>query len=154
MLRTVLPDGYYCHFLLLSGAMTLLLGYRISPQDLDTARTNLNWFLDLFEELYGKLLITLFDFLKKKLISAYLFNFFFFFLNPKNDQIALRWYSLTIHSIIHLVDDVIKFGPLWCYSTFPFESYYHTIRQMIHGTKHVLHQVIHPILTLFFFFQF
>ena len=66
MLRTVLPDGYYCHFLLLSGAMTLLLGYRISPQDLDIARTNLNWFLDLFEELYGKLLITLFDFFLKK----------------------------------------------------------------------------------------
>jgi len=108
VMRYILPEQYYAHFLLLSGAMTLLLGYRITQADLTLARANLVWFLDMFEVLYG-----------------------------------IRWCSKTIHSLLHLVSDVRMFGPLWCYSTFPFESYYHQIRNMIHGTNHVLQQLRH-----------
>jgi len=56
-MRYILPEQYYAHFLLLSGAMTLLLGYRITQADLTLARANLVWFLDMFEVLYGNIFI-------------------------------------------------------------------------------------------------
>jgi hypothetical protein len=108
ILRDLLREPYYSHFLLLSAGCILLLGHKISPENLEAAGVDLQMFLELMEEFYG-----------------------------------IRWCSKTVHSVKHFIDDVLRFGPLWVYSTFPFESYYHIIRQMIHGTNHVLHQLRH-----------
>ena len=58
-----------------------------------------------------------------------------------------RFASRTIHSLSHLDWCVGKMGPLWTCSTFAFESSYHYIRLMIHGTRHVLHQLRHSAYT-------
>ena len=58
-----------------------------------------------------------------------------------------RFTSRTIHSLSHLDWCVEKMGPLWTCSTFAFESSYHYIRLMIHGTRHVLHQLRHSAYT-------
>jgi hypothetical protein len=58
-----------------------------------------------------------------------------------------RWASRTIHSLVHLDLNLTKMGPLWTSSTFPFESSYHFVRLMIHGTRYVLHQLRHSAYT-------
>ena len=54
---------------------------------------------------------------------------------------GLRWASINIHHIKHLVTLTGKLGPLWAVSCFAFESVNHLLRQLIHGTGHVLSQV-------------
>ena len=62
---------------------------------------------------------------------------------------GLRWQSINIHHIKHLVTLTRKFGPLWAVSCFPFESMNHLLRQLIHGTGHVLSQVGSLIIIFF-----
>jgi len=54
---------------------------------------------------------------------------------------GLRWASINLHHIKHLVTLVKKFGPLWSVSCFGFESYNHFLRGLIHGTGSVLSQL-------------
>ena len=42
----------------------------------------------------------------------------------------------NVHCLSHLVDDVIHFGPLHSFSSFPFESFMSSIKKDIKGRKH------------------
>jgi hypothetical protein len=53
-----------------------------------------------------------------------------------------RHLSINFHHLKHLPGCVEMFGPLWATSCFPFESTNHFIRLNIHGTGHVLSQVL------------
>ena len=64
---------------------------------------------------------------------------------------GLRWMSINIHHLKHLITLAKKYGPLWAVSCFPFESMNHMVRKLIHGTGSVLSQVF--FLSFFFFFH-
>ncbi|KAK6493020.1 hypothetical protein HHUSO_G2484, partial [Huso huso] len=48
----------------------------------------------------------------------------------------------NIHGLVHLANDVRKFGPLQNFSAFPFENYLQIIKRMIRKPKYPLQQVI------------
>lgn len=59
---------------------------------------------------------------------------------------TVRFMSKTVHSLLHIEMCVLKTGPLWTTSCFPYESIYHFLRQLINGTQYVLDQVRnHPL---------
>ena len=116
VLRGILNQELYLHFLLLSGAVGILLGRAISQDKLNLADGMLTAFLRRFPALYHQ-----------------------------------KFVSRTVHSLVHLVACVRKTGPLWVTSCFPFESSYHYMKKLIHGTRFVLLQVISLLFFLFFF---
>ena len=60
----------------------------------------------------------------------------------------------TTHTLLHLAQQVRKFGPLWATSCFPFESFYHYTIKLIHGTRYALHQASGVLFCFFLFFFF
>jgi len=50
--------------------------------------------------------------------------------------------GLNIHNVIHYVNQVRAWGPLWCYSCFPFEDLNGDYVDSVHGTKSICHQVM------------
>ena len=52
-----------------------------------------------------------------------------------------------MHNVLHLVEDVIANGPLWCNSLFVFEDWNGDITNFFHGTQNIPNQV-----SIFFFF--
>ena len=51
-----------------------------------------------------------------------------------------------MHNVLHLVEDVIANGPLWCNSLFVFEDWNGDITNFFHGTQNIPNQV-----SIFFF---
>ena len=51
--------------------------------------------------------------------------------------------SANMHSLLHLSQFVLDWGPLWCYSCFGFESMNGHLRKSCHGTRYVLPQLVH-----------
>ncbi|XP_048246530.1 uncharacterized protein LOC124135241 [Haliotis rufescens] len=49
--------------------------------------------------------------------------------------------SMNIHMLTHLPHFVRLFGPLWNFSCFGFESMNAHLKSMIHGTRHINHQI-------------
>jgi len=106
VLKGVVTDAQYRHFMLLSAGLAIFLGQSISPAQRQLAQGMLNKFVGEFAALYGQ-----------------------------------RFMSKTVHSLLHVEYCVLKTGPLWATSCFPFESIYHHLLKMIHGTQYVLEQV-------------
>ena len=48
---------------------------------------------------------------------------------------------MNAHRLRHYVYFVRRFGPLWVYSCFGFETMNGCLTNMIHGTKHIAEQV-------------
>lgn len=46
------------------------------------------------------------------------------------------------HLLIHIPHCVIKFGPIWAFSNFPFEDFNGVLKSYVSGTTDVLHQII------------
>lgn len=53
--------------------------------------------------------------------------------------------TMNVHSLIHLCDFVNRWGPLWCYSAFGFESFNGYLKRHCHGTRNVLPQIINAV---------
>lgn len=49
--------------------------------------------------------------------------------------------TMNIHLLLHTVHIVKSLGPLWCYSTFCFETYNGVLRRFVKGTRDVLSQI-------------
>ena len=49
--------------------------------------------------------------------------------------------GLNVHNLIHMVDGVRNWGPLWAYSCFGFESFNGEILKTVHGTGNVCNQI-------------
>ena len=54
---------------------------------------------------------------------------------------GLSFVSYNVHSVIHLLDDFIRFGNLERVSTFPFENHLGLLKGRVMGTNKVLEQV-------------
>lgn len=48
----------------------------------------------------------------------------------------------NVHLLLHLVQNVKRFGALWAWSNFPFESYNGFIKSLYHGTQWIPEQII------------
>lgn len=49
--------------------------------------------------------------------------------------------TMNVHSLLHLVNCVRNYGPLWAFSMFPFESFNGTLKSFVLATTDVLHQI-------------
>lgn len=49
--------------------------------------------------------------------------------------------TFNMHMVLHLAEAVIQGGPLWCYSTFPFENGIFRIKQHISSPANVMQQI-------------
>lgn len=49
--------------------------------------------------------------------------------------------TYNVHSLLHMCDDVLKYGPLDSYSCFPFESYLGKLKRMVKGKYIPLRQI-------------
>ncbi len=56
-----------------------------------------------------------------------------------------KFMSYNVHSLIHLADDVSKFGPLDHFSAFPFENHLQSIKKLLRKHDKPLPQVIRRI---------
>ena len=52
----------------------------------------------------------------------------------------------NLHSLSHLVDDVLRYGSLDNFSCFGFESYLNRLKALVRGTKNPLKQAAHRLL--------
>jgi len=112
VLKHILPDNLYRHFLLLCEGLSIFLSQSIRPEEMILGQQMLNTFVVQFQVLYGQ-----------------------------------RFLSKTVHSLCHVSFCVEKTGPLWATSCFPFESFYRHLKDMVHGTRFVLHQLRHSVYT-------
>lgn len=49
--------------------------------------------------------------------------------------------TMNVHSLLHLVNCVRDFGPLWSFSMFPFESYNGLLKSFVVAPTDILHQI-------------
>ena len=67
------------------------------------------------------------------------------FCNLVPELYGLQACTANMHSLLHLVDSVEQWGPLWTYSLFGFENINGHIRKMFHGTHQILDQLVFSI---------
>jgi hypothetical protein len=101
-----LPKPVYCHFMLLSCAMTILLSNTLSTRYCSYAEKLLRLFVEHCPAYYGHSFVT-----------------------------------YNVHSLIHLSDDVRKFGCLDQVSAFPFESAMRFVKKCIRSPARPLQQL-------------
>jgi hypothetical protein len=58
--------------------------------------------------------------------------------------------NFNVHLLLHLPDSVKMTGPLWCTSTFPFESGIYNIKKTIGGPNRVIKQIANTIYARYF----
>lgn len=49
--------------------------------------------------------------------------------------------TMNVHILSHLANCVKNWGPIWCYSCFPFESRNADLKRLFHGSRDMSHQV-------------
>jgi hypothetical protein len=107
VLKGLVSETVYKHFMLLSVSMYLCLNAELCVHYVEFVRDSLTQFVRLAGEIYGK--------------EVLVYN---------------------MHSLIHIADDVKKFGPLDNVSCFPFENELRSIKRLIRRPGMPLQQVI------------
>lgn len=64
-----------------------------------------------------------------------------FFVQQASSLYGNNVLSLNMHNLTHTVDCVRKWGPLWAWSCFAYESFNGEIKQGVHGTGNVCRQI-------------
>lgn len=106
VLKGILSDECYQHFMTLNIAMRILLSTDHSKY-VGYAANLLDYFVKTFEQMYGS-----------------------------------HFVSHNVHSLLHVVDDYVKYGPLDNCSCFPFENYMKVLKRMIRKHDKPLQQII------------
>ena len=78
-----------------------------------------------------------FPFAKRLLIS---------FIEKVKDMYGIEFLVYNVHSLVHLPDDVKKYGPLDKFSCFKYENYLRFLKQKVHSSYLPLQQVINRVL--------
>nr|XP_042913313.1 uncharacterized protein LOC122273300 [Parasteatoda tepidariorum] len=103
LLRDVLTNKMYDHFMMFSCAITFLVSHEYCMKYNKVAQKMLKSFVRESEELYGE-------------------NFI----------------SYNVHSLIHLPDDVLNFGALDQFSSFPFENHLQILKKKTYKIQSTL----------------
>lgn len=102
ILRDVLPNDFYNHFMLLSTSIYTFLFDNPTKEDIDSAAFNLISFSCNMEGLYGQ--------------SNATYN---------------------NHLLLHIPKAVSDWGPLWSWSSSPFESFNYVLKSSVHGSQEI-----------------
>ena len=129
VLRGVLSDKYFQHFVLFSEALWLLLQSAPSLEDVAMAERLLQHFCMKFAAYYGKVLQVL--------------SYVFWFYSPSALMVCVgeRYYTANVHHLLHFADSVRNLGPLWAHSAFPFEDTNGWLGDLFHGSRDPQKQV-------------
>lgn len=68
-----------------------------------------------------------------------------FFVHMFESLYGERYYTLNLHSLLHLSDSVRDIGPLWSHSCFPFENANGELLKLFHGTQYIDLQIVGAI---------
>ena len=110
VLKSVLPQQKYHHFLALSVAIRILCDPKLCSVMNDYARSLLRWFVSHYGELYGP-----------------------------------EYISYNVHNLVHLADEVRRFGCLDRFSAFQFENCLQAMKKKVKNSKQPLHQIVNRI---------
>lgn len=113
VLKSILPQSKYNHFLALFVAIRILCDSKCCFILNDYANSLLRWFVLEYKNLYGRQYIT-----------------------------------YNVHNLIHLSNEVKKFGPLDKFSSFKFESFIKKIKSRVKYSLKPLEQVINRTLEI------
>ena len=56
-----------------------------------------------------------------------------------------RQERINVHLLLHLCDFVKLFGPLFCYSCFPFEDFNGLLKSLVKGSQHAEAQIVNSV---------
>ena len=107
VLKGLLPDRLYNHFLCLHVAIKILVSEQFCFQFNAYAKQLLRHFVKESEKLYGG-----------------------------------HFISYNVHGLIHLADDVLRYGPLDSFSCFPFENYLQSLKRLVRRSLNPLVQIV------------
>lgn len=110
ILRGLLSEPLYNHFMLLSASIYCCLNSVTCVHYLQFVRSSLLQFVNLAAEIYGK--------------DVLVYN---------------------MHSLIHIADDVARFGPLDTISCFPFENHLRSLKKLVRKAEMPLQQIVRRI---------
>ena len=112
VLRDILSEELYSHFLLLHVAIKLL-------------SDKVHWRVgDVIE---------------------YCKDLLYFFVRDCSKRYGKRFISINVHSLIHIPDDVKKYGSLDSYSAFRFENHLSKIKHLVRKTANPLAQIVNRL---------
>ena len=53
--------------------------------------------------------------------------------------------TFNIHNLIHVSDDVMRFGPIYSFSAYPFENFLGIIKRLLRKSERPLQQIVKRI---------
>jgi len=115
IMKPFMKSQYYDHAMLLSDSIKVLCNPKLTPNAIDAAHKSLVAFVHKFQKLYGEQYVT---------ICVKLAN-------------SISKMTANVHNLLHVAHCCRMFGPLWCFSCFPFEACNKEILAFIHGTTRI-----------------
>lgn len=115
ILKHILEEKRYHHFLSLSISIRLLCGSSQSAENIDYASQLLLYYLKKFGAFFGN--------------EYYTYN------------IHNEYYTYNIHNLIHLSEDVRVHGSLDSFSALVYENYMFKLKQLLKNSRHPLQQI-------------
>lgn len=85
------------------------------------------------------------EFCKNDSMVSYSNNLFKSFIDNSVQIYGPDFVSYNVHNLLHLGDDVLKFGNLMSFSAFPFENHMQCIKKMLRKSDKPLEQIIHRV---------
>ena len=74
--------------------------------------------------------------------NQYAHQLLLFFLKEAEEIYGPEFLSYNVHSLIHLPDDVLRYGSLPNFSAFPFENYMQTLKKLLRKSDNPLQQIV------------
>lgn len=75
-------------------------------------------------------------------------NLLIFFVNDSCVIYGQEFLSYNVHNLLHLGDKIFRFGPLYNFSAYPFESFYQIFKKLVRKGNQVLQQIVKRVMEL------
>lgn len=140
----ILPVPYLQHFAMLVAAIHVYTCNSIKCEDLVYAEQLMETFCRSYEELYGMQWNTDHIMANATYCHSFLGSLTYTLCTLYSCvllYVGVKRCTMNIHLLRHLGGCVRSWGPLWAYSTFPFENVNGHLKALFHGTKDMSKQV-------------
>ena len=81
-------------------------------------------------------------------LNSYIKNLLIFFVNDSCVIYGKEFLSYNVHNLLHLGDQILRFGPLYNFSVYPFESFYQIFKKFVRKGNQVLQQIVKRVMEL------
>ncbi|KAK4880526.1 hypothetical protein RN001_008672 [Aquatica leii] len=68
-----------------------------------------------------------------------------YFVKKISEDYGYDFISYNVHNLLHLADDVVRFGNLHRFSSFPFENYMQLLKKLVRKSEKPLQQIINRV---------